>query len=83
MKNKKLLFAIKICIVVIMCPAIFFGVLYGSMYISGFLQINKNIIYQDNHLDYLRNTTVLRWLCHSNSHILYDETLRYVCFYFR
>lgn len=54
MKNKKILCALKICIAVILCPAIFFGILYSSMYIAGFLQINKNIEYQNNHLQYLK-----------------------------
>ena len=54
MKNKKLLTVLKICIALALCPAIFYGVLYGSMLISGFLQINKNIDFQDKHLEYLR-----------------------------
>lgn len=55
MKNKKIRLALKIIIAVILCPAIAYGLLYGSMYISGFLQINKNIEYQNSHLEYLKN----------------------------
>lgn len=55
MKNKKIKLALKIIVAVILCSAISYGLLYGSMYISGFLQINKNIEFQDNHLEYLKN----------------------------
>ncbi len=54
MKNKKILRVLKICIVLILTPAIIYGLLYVSMLISGFLQISKNIEYQDNRLEYLR-----------------------------
>ncbi len=54
MKNKKIFCALKLCIAVALCLAIVYGVLYGSMVISGFLQINKNIEYQNNHLEYLK-----------------------------
>ena len=54
MKNKKMLRLLKIFISVILCFAIFFGVLYTSTCIAGFLQINKNIEYQDKHLQYLK-----------------------------
>ena len=52
--KKKTLRVLKICIAVILCPAIFYGGLYGSMLISGFLQIDKNIEYQNNRLQYLK-----------------------------
>lgn len=55
MKNKKIKLAVKIIVALALCPVIFFGVLYGSMLVSGFLQINKNIEYQNNHLEYLEN----------------------------
>ena len=54
MKNKRMLTALKISIAVILCPLIIYGGLYAAMYISGFLQINKNIEYQNNHLQYLK-----------------------------
>ena len=54
MKNKKILLALKICIALILTPAVAYGLLYASMYISGFLQINRNIRYQNEHLEYLR-----------------------------
>ncbi len=54
MKNKKTLRALKVCIGAVLCIAGFFGLLYGSMYVAGFLQINKNIEYQNNHLQYLK-----------------------------
>lgn len=54
MKNKKILRLLKIVIAVILCPAIFFGGLYGSMLTAGFLQINKNVEYQNDHLQYLK-----------------------------
>ena len=54
MKKKKLLRALKISVALILTPAIIYGLLYASMYISGFLQISKNIEYQDNRLEYLR-----------------------------
>ncbi len=54
MKNKKLFRVLILCLVVILCPAIIYGGLYGAMCISGFLQINRNIEYQNNHLEYLK-----------------------------
>ncbi len=54
MKNKKLLCALKVCIAVILCPALCYGILYGSMLVAGFLQINKNIEYQNERLEYLK-----------------------------
>ena len=53
MKNQKILTALMIAFAVILCPAIIYGGLYAAMYISGFLQINKNIEYQNSHLKYL------------------------------
>ncbi|MBE6775106.1 MAG: hypothetical protein E7543_02835 [Ruminococcaceae bacterium] len=67
MKNKKIRRALKICIALILVPAIIYGLLYASMYISGFLQINKNIEYQDKHLEYLRTEY------YSDSYIPCDE----------
>ena len=55
MKNKKILSLIIICLVVILSPLLIYGVLYVSSEVSGFLQINKNIEYQNNHLEYLNN----------------------------
>lgn len=54
MKNKKILCAMKIVVAVLLTPAVAYGLLYASMYISGFLQINRNIRYQNEHLEYLR-----------------------------
>lgn len=54
MKKKKLLFALKLFVAVVLCPLIIYGLLYVSMYISGFLQINKNREYQNRHLEYLK-----------------------------
>ena len=54
MKNKKMLRLLKIFISVILCFAIFFGVLYASTCIAGFFQINKNIEYQYKQLQYLK-----------------------------
>lgn len=53
MKNRKIPRALKICVAVILCFAICFGGLYGSMIIAGFSQFDKNIEYQNNHLHYL------------------------------
>lgn len=55
MKNKKVFRTLIICIAVIITPLILYGLLYAAMYISGFLQINKNIEYQNEHLEYLKN----------------------------
>lgn len=55
MKNKSLLRVIIICLAVILCPVFIYGVLYVSSEVSGFLQIKKNIEYQNNHLEYLNN----------------------------
>lgn len=55
MKNKKIFRALIICIAVVLIPAIIYGLLYAAMYISGFLQINKNIEYQNEHLECLKN----------------------------
>lgn len=54
MKKKNINRPLKICIAVILCFAIFFGVLYCSMLVAGFLQIDKNIEYQNSHLEYLK-----------------------------
>lgn len=54
MKNKKLFYALAITAAAVLCPLVIYGLLYASMYISGFLQINKNIEYQNNHLEYLK-----------------------------
>lgn len=54
MKNKRLLLTIKIFIIIALCPAIFLGGLYGAMLFGGFLQINKNIEYQNAHIEYLK-----------------------------
>ncbi len=55
MKKKKLLSLIIICLAFVLCPLLIYGVLYVSSEISGFLQINKNIEYQNKHLEYLKN----------------------------
>lgn len=55
MKNKKLLRVLIICIIVILCPLLIYGVLYVSSEVSGFLQINKNIEFQNTRLEYLNN----------------------------
>ncbi len=54
MKKKKIRRVLKVGFAVLVCIAGFFGMLYGSMYVAGFLQINKNIEYQNNHLQYLK-----------------------------
>ena len=43
------------CFVIILSPLLIYGVLYVSSQISGFLQIKKNIEYQNTHLEYLNN----------------------------
>ena len=55
MKKKKILSLIIICLVVILSPLLIYAGLYVSSEISGFLQIKKNIEYQNNHLEYLKN----------------------------
>lgn len=54
MKKKEIIRTLLICLAVILSPVLIYGMLYASMYISGFLQINKNIEYQNEHLEYLR-----------------------------
>lgn len=54
MKNKKAIRIAVACLAVILCPLIIYGLLYAAMYISGFLQIGKNVEYQDSHLQYLK-----------------------------
>lgn len=55
MKKKRIFCILKIFIAAVLCPLILYGGLYAAMYISGFLQINKNIEYQNNHLEYLKS----------------------------
>lgn len=55
MKNKKLLRALIICLVIILCPLLIYGIICASSYLSGFFQISKNIEYQNNRLEYLQN----------------------------
>ena len=55
MKNKKLFCTLKICIAVMLTPAVFFAALYVSMLVSGFLQINRN-----SFLSFIYNYKTLR-----------------------
>lgn len=55
MKNKKLLRVLIICLILILCPLLIYGIIYASSYLSGFFQVSKNIEYQDSRLEYLQN----------------------------
>ena len=55
MKNKKLLRVLIICLILILCPLLIYGIICASSYLSGFFQISKNIEYQNNRLEYLQN----------------------------
>ena len=51
-KAKRIL---KICLIVVMCPVVILVSLFTATCVAGFMQVNKNIEYQENHLEYLRN----------------------------
>ena len=55
MKNKKLLRVLISCLAVALCPFLVYGVIYMSALLSGFLQVEKNIEYQNNRIHYLQN----------------------------
>lgn len=55
MKKSKAVRLTALCLAVVLCPAVAYGGLYAAMYVSGFLQISKNIQYQNGHLEYLEN----------------------------
>ena len=55
MNKKKLLRILIIGLAVVLCPLLIYGVLFAASEISGFLQIKKNIDYQNAHLEYLKN----------------------------
>ena len=55
MKNKKMLKALIICLTVIVCPLLIYGIICASSYLSGFFRIQKNIEYQNAHMEYLEN----------------------------
>ena len=47
--------ALKIIFIVIMCPVVILVSLFMATCVSGLIQVDKNIEYQENHLEYLRN----------------------------
>ena len=51
-KKKRIL---KIILIVILCPMLIILSMFASMCIAGFNQVDKNIAFQENHLEYLRN----------------------------
>ncbi len=51
-KKKRIL---KVILIILLCPAVLLGVLFASTCIAGAAQTKKNIEYQENHLEYLRN----------------------------
>lgn len=55
MKNLKIKRILKIFLSIILCLALLLAVLSVSSVIAGFFQINRNIDYQDKHLEYLKN----------------------------
>ena len=55
MKNAKVKKILKVLMIVILCPALAFGLLFVSTCIAGFIQAEKNFEYQDKHLEYLKN----------------------------
>ena len=55
MKNNKPLRALIICLVIILCPLLIYGIIYASYYLSGFFQIQKNFDYQNARMEYLEN----------------------------
>ena len=58
---------LKTIISLVLALAVFLLVLLAGSYLAGFLYINKNIEYQNNHLDYLKNEY------YSDSYIPCDE----------
>lgn len=54
-KKSKAVRLTALCLAVVLCPAVAYGGLYAAMYVSGFLQISKNIQHQNGHLEYIEN----------------------------